>query len=88
MIVNNQVTEDKPNQFSERKLKQLKKSHSDYNVMSVKEEDVLLQVELKVLFLWILNKLENKEQEKEMLFINDSLNQLFKNFIQSFFLHS
>jgi hypothetical protein len=42
MIENNQVMVDKPNQFSERKLKLLKKSHSDYNVTSAKEEDALL----------------------------------------------
>jgi hypothetical protein len=62
---------DKPNPSSERKLKQQKKSLSDYNVTSVKQEDVLSLVEPRLSFLWILNKSENKEQVKVMPFIND-----------------
>ena len=70
-IENNLVTVDKPNPSSEKKLKPQRKSLSDYNVMSVKEEDVLSSEEPKVSFSWISNKLENKEQVKGMLFIND-----------------
>jgi hypothetical protein len=40
-IENNQAMVDKPNPSSERKLKQQKKSPSDYNVTSVKPEDAL-----------------------------------------------
>jgi len=74
MIENNQVMEDKQNQFSERKLKQLKKSPSDCNAPSVKPEDALWLEEPKVSFSWTLNKSERTEQVKEMLFINDQWN--------------
>jgi hypothetical protein len=38
MIVNNQDMVDKPNQFSERKLKLLKKLLSDFNALNAKED--------------------------------------------------
>lgn len=71
MTENNQDMEDKQNLFSERKLKQLKKSLLDYNVTSARQEDVLLSEEPNLLFSWISNKSENKEQERVMLFINE-----------------
>jgi hypothetical protein len=71
MIENNQVTEDKPNPFSERKLKLLKKSPSDYNATSARLEDASSSAELRVSFSWILSKSERTEQERETHFIND-----------------
>ena len=76
MIENNQVTADKPNQSSERKLKPQRKSPSDYNVTSVKEEDVLSLEEPRVSSSWISNKLESKELVKVMPFINDQFGYL------------
>jgi len=71
MIESNQVTEDKQNLFSERRLRLLKRSPSDCNVPSAKPEDALSSEELKVSFSWTLNKSERTEQERETLFIND-----------------
>ena len=85
MTENNQVTEDKPNPSSERKLKQLKKSLLDYNVTSARLEDVLLSEEPNQSFSWISKKSENKEPERVMLCINDCSFMTEFNFYSSFF---
>jgi|JI6StandDraft_1071083.scaffolds.fasta_scaffold450752_1 hypothetical protein len=84
MTENNQVTEDKPNQSSERKLKPLKKSLLDYNVTCARQEDVLLSEEPNLLFSWISKKSENKEPEKVMLCINDCSFMTYLTFIHFF----
>ena len=71
---NNQVTEDKPSQFSEKKPKQQRKSPSDCNATFARPEDVSLLAEPRVSFSWILNKSERTEPERETPFINDGLN--------------
>lgn len=74
MTENNLVMEVKPNLFSEKKLKQPRKSPSDCNATLARQEDVLLSAEQRVLFLWISKKSESKELVREMLFINDRFN--------------
>lgn len=48
MTENNQDMVDKPNPSSEKKLKQPKKSHSDYNATSVKQEESSWSAEPRV----------------------------------------
>lgn len=84
MTENNQVTEDKQNPSSERKLKQLKKSLLDYNVTSARLEDVLLSEEPNLSFSWISKKSENKEPERVMLCINDCSFMTYLTFIPLF----
>jgi hypothetical protein len=74
MTENNQVTEDKPNPFSERKLKPQRKSPSDCNATFAKPEDVLSSVEQSQSSLWISSKSESKELVRETLSINDRFN--------------
>lgn len=87
MTENNQVTEDKLNQSSERKLKQLKKSLLDYNVTCARQEDVLLSEKPNLSFSWISKKSENKEPERVMPCINDCSFMTYLTFIPHF-LHS
>lgn len=84
MTENNQVTEDKPNPSSERKLKQLKKSLLDYNVTCARQEDVLLSEEPSLSFSWISKKSENKEPERVMPCINDLSFMTYLTFIPHF----
>lgn len=71
MTESNQVTEDKPNPFSERKPKPPKKSLLDYNVTSAKPEDVSLSEELNQSSSWTSSKSERTEPARVMLSTND-----------------
>lgn len=70
----NLVTEVKPSPFSERKLKQPRKSPSDCNALFARQEDVLSLAEQRAWFSWILNKSENKEWVRETPCTSDQLN--------------
>jgi len=71
MTESNQVTEDKPNQSSERKPRPPRKSLLDYNVTSAKPEDVSSSEEPSPSSSWTSSKSESKEPARETLFTND-----------------
>jgi hypothetical protein len=73
MTGSNQVTVDKPNQFSERKPKQPRKSLLDYNATSARPEDVLLSAEPNPSYSWTSSKSERTESEKATLSSSDHL---------------
>merc|ERR1711964_871251 len=64
-IKNNPVSVDKPNQFSERKLKQPRKLPLNSSAKNVKWLDANQSKELKPSYLWTSHKSKNKNKPKK-----------------------